>query len=147
MATSGKAPLAISDQPPKRPRGQPTKYDPAYCDEIIEVCSQGHSITGFAGKIGVDRDTISEWAKVHPEFSVALKRAKAAATYGIETDANGIRKRGGGPGAATMAIFQLKNFASDEYIDKAEVKNTGDPSNPVVHVIERRIVDPNNPDG
>ena len=121
--------------------GRPSKYDPAYCADIVETCAQGYSITGFAGKIGVDRDTITEWAKVHPDFSLAVKRAKAAATYGIESDANGIRKRGGGPGAATMAIFQLKNFAGDEYVDKAEVKNTGDPANPVVHRIESVIVD------
>ena len=143
MARRASAPPAAL----KRPVGRPTKYDPAFCEEIVEVCAEGHSITGFAGKIGVDRDTITEWAKVYQEFSVALKRAKAAATYGIEKDANGIRKRGGGPGAATMAIFQLKNFAEHEYTEKSETKLTGDPDHPVaIRAIERIIVDPNPPD-
>jgi hypothetical protein len=114
------------------PGGRPSKYDPAYCEQVVTFCAAGYSITGFAGSIGVDRDTISEWGKVHPEFSVALRRAKAAAIYGLETDANGIRKKGGGPGAATMCIFGLKNFAPEEYADRIETKHTGDANNPVV---------------
>ena len=30
----------------------------------------------FAKHIGVDRDTVKEWAKVHPEFSAAIKKAE-----------------------------------------------------------------------
>lgn len=86
-------------------RGRPTKYDPAYCEEIIkyfdkppqkieykrEYNNDGSirkeepiilgndfpSLAGFAAFIGVNQDTIFEWAKVHKDFSEAISRAKA----------------------------------------------------------------------
>lgn len=55
--------------------GRPTKYDPKYCEMLIEHRSQGFSMESFAAKIGVNRDTLLEWARVHPEFSGAKKDA------------------------------------------------------------------------
>ncbi len=56
--------------------GAPTKYDPKYCEEIIEHAKHlGGTYQSFAIKLGVHSDTIQEWAKVHPDFSVAKKRA------------------------------------------------------------------------
>jgi len=83
--------------------GQPTKYDKKYCDEIMDyfdiephfetpviitykdgttkeevkfLPSDLPTLAGFAVKIGVHRDTLNEWSKNNPEFSVAIKRAK-----------------------------------------------------------------------
>ena len=55
-----------------------------------------------------------------------------------------VASSGGGSGQSTMIIFGLKNFAPDEYADRVEQKQVGDPANPVVHRIERVIVDPAN---
>ncbi len=55
--------------------GRPTLYEEKYCDQIIKHLSDGRSLTSFAAKIGVNLDTIYEWAKVHPEFSEAKKTA------------------------------------------------------------------------
>ena len=107
-------------------RGRPTLYRSKYCKEIVEFCAEGFSITGFAGSIGVNRDTISEWASSHPEFSVALKNAKSAATFSLEKDARRIRQKGAGPGTATMVIFGLKNFAPDEYSDNRQSQQERD---------------------
>lgn len=72
------------------PIGRPSLYKPEYCQQIIDYFSVGTSIVnvmgketptdfpskaGFAIKIGVSKDTLNEWAKVHPDFSVAYKRA------------------------------------------------------------------------
>jgi hypothetical protein len=51
----------------------PAKYEPRFCQLLIEHMSEGLSIEAFAGVIRVHKDTIYEWAKVHPEF----KEAKA----------------------------------------------------------------------
>ena len=51
-------------------KGRPSVYDPAFCDEIVEFCSQGFSITAYAGSIGVSRRTITEWTTVHEAFSL-----------------------------------------------------------------------------
>lgn len=53
--------------------GRPTKYQPEYCDELIEYMSRGMTLKAFAGKISVNVDTVFEWLKVHPEFSDAYK--------------------------------------------------------------------------
>ena len=57
----------------KRPPGRPSKYKPEYCEMLLDHCAKGLSFAAFAGLIGVNIDTISEWAKVHDEFSVAKK--------------------------------------------------------------------------
>src|SRR4051794_28248464 len=90
--------------------GRPTKYDPRYCDDIVAFCGQGYSITAFAGSIHVARSTIQEWAAAHDEFSVAVKRAKAASALWWEQRSRTVAERGGGNGAATMIIFNLKNM-------------------------------------
>jgi phage terminase large subunit len=56
--------------------GRPSKYDPSFCDLVIELGAQGKSKAQLAASIGVSRETIDLWAKVHPEFSDALKFAK-----------------------------------------------------------------------
>lgn len=58
--------------------GRPTKYDPKYCDMLVEHMSEGLSFESFAGVVGVCFDTVHEWAKVHPEFSDAKRRGRAA---------------------------------------------------------------------
>ena len=74
---------------PRPVMGRPTKYRPEYCREILEHFdvdfhnkSQTKAVplnflSAFARKIGVCRDTLDEWCKVHPEFSDAYKKAKA----------------------------------------------------------------------
>lgn len=83
--------------------GRPTDYKPEYIDlliayfseppykevmkrvvtkdgDAIEVpedkASDFKSLAGFALSIGVHKDTLLEWSKVHPEFSGAYKKAK-----------------------------------------------------------------------
>lgn len=79
--------------------GRPTLYDPKYVDEILDYFNvpsfdveiscdkEGNetqkripnslpTLAGFACKIGVDRTSIWEWSKKHPEFSNAIKLCK-----------------------------------------------------------------------
>ncbi len=58
--------------------GQPTKYNPEYCQQLIDHMAQGNPFETFGVLIGTHRDTLFEWAKVHPEFSDAKKRGKDA---------------------------------------------------------------------
>jgi len=51
------------------PAGQPTKYDPSYCELLLDHMSKGLSFVSFGGVVGVCRDTLFEWKKVHKEFS------------------------------------------------------------------------------
>lgn len=61
--------------------GRPSSYKPEYCQTLIEHMASGLSFESFAGKIGVDRDTLYEWTKVHPEFSDAKKKGTEACLF------------------------------------------------------------------
>lgn len=56
--------------------GRPTRYIPAYCTLVKKLCKIGATDDQIADFIGIHRDTLYEWKKVHPEFSDALKTAK-----------------------------------------------------------------------
>ena len=57
--------------------GQPTKYRPEYCEKVIKHMEEGNSFWSFAGIISVSFDTLSEWTKVHPEFSESKRIGQA----------------------------------------------------------------------
>lgn len=101
--------------------GRPTKYDPAYCEQVIDFMSQGYSVTAFAGSIGVARDTVYHWAKENPEFSDALNTARAASAVWWEERLRAVAERG--EGNATAAIFGLKNRVAHEWRERQEVQH------------------------
>src|ERR1700744_346811 len=96
--------------------GRPSDYDPKYCTEVIDCLAEGHSITGFAGRIRKNRDTIFEWRKAHKDFDEAVKIGIAAAAYFWEQ--RHIEFAKDGKGNAAGIIFGLKNRASDDWSDK-----------------------------
>lgn len=130
-----KAPKKTRDRP-----GQPTKYKPEYCEQIlaffnveptkfiteittfkngttkereVEVANNLPTLERFAFNLGVSRDSLQEWAKVHPEFSVAYKRAKE-----LQEQIWKVNALNGNYNAA-FAIFMGKNVYG--YKDKTEV--------------------------
>jgi hypothetical protein len=99
-------------EPPKEKKlpWRPSKYDPAFCDMVIEAMQEGFSLTGFAGQIGVSRSTIGEWMNEYP---------------------NAVGRRGGGPGTAQIIQFMLKNNAPDEYREKVAHEHSGPGGTPI----------------
>ena len=65
----------MSDADTKGPGGRPTKYDPAFCDRVIELGRLGKSRAWIASELNVSRDTLEEWERIHPEFSDAMDEA------------------------------------------------------------------------
>lgn len=73
------------------PGGRPTKYDPKYCQEMLDYFDRNPtekkngkeeavdfpSVAGFARRVGTAKSTIYEWARQHPEFSNVLTQCKA----------------------------------------------------------------------
>lgn len=102
--------------------GRPSKYNPAYCDLVIEDARLGFSLSAFAGGIDVDRDTITEWRKVHPEFDVACRTAKAVRTRYLET---GLMKEDATAPAVNARKFALVNCAPDDWRSETTLKHVG----------------------
>jgi len=132
--------MDAESKPTPRPTGRPTKYEERFCDLVEEKMGAGLSLTAFAWYIGVTRDTLNEWTRVHPLFSDAVMRAKAKRLLHWEMLGLRIAKDGGGQGSATMTIFGLKNMdrgASNEWTDRQEHELSGPGGAPMsVKVIE-----------
>lgn len=56
--------------------GRPSKYDPAYCERVIELGKEGKSLVQIAVALDMPKSTLQSWADQHIEFSAALTRAK-----------------------------------------------------------------------
>lgn len=96
----------------KRPEGRPTKYIPDVIypkiDQYLAMCGRENmalpSIEGLALALDVNKDTVMEWNKVHPEFSEYLKKVAALQKEQLINDG----MYGGKEVNSSMAIFLLK---------------------------------------
>lgn len=132
MADDDKPKQPFAELPPAldiKKIGRPSKYDPTYCDLVLELGAEGMSKAQMAACIGVNRDTLQEWSRVHPEFSVALKNATELALAWWETAGQRNMTRQGFN--ATAYIFQMKNRFRDEYRDVAAMEHTGKDGGPI----------------
>jgi len=123
-ATAPAAPASNTPKPDKakRKRGRPSKYDPAFCDLVLELGEQGKSRMQMAARLGVTYDTFLEWQKRHPDFLEAVKFSQVLAQEWWE-DAG---QRGLTMGKAfngVAFVFQMKNRFRTDYSDKIEVKH------------------------
>lgn len=119
------------------PGGRPSKYDPAYCDAVVEHLKDGASLTSFAAEIDVARSTIGEWMTEHPEFSAACARAKAKCAAWWEKTNRTLASTGmGNQGACKLG---LTNMAAEDWREKIETEHSGTVT---YSKVERTIVDP-----
>jgi len=58
---------------PKNRGGRPTKYRPEMCVQAIQSLSTGQGMLETACHLKVLHETMSDWAKIYPRFSVAIK--------------------------------------------------------------------------
>lgn len=63
------------DSKPKPIMGRPTQYRPEFCQMLKDDMAQGRSFEAFAGLAGVDKVTLYEWVKKHPDFANAKREA------------------------------------------------------------------------
>ena len=101
--------------------GRPSKYDPAFCEQVEATMRDGFSKMAAAGRLGVCYNTVRAWMDEHPEFLQAVKRGEAARTEKLETD---LLSAETGP-QVTSRIFALKNAAPDEWRDKQQTELSG----------------------
>ncbi len=54
--------------------GRALKYDPAFCDRIIEMAQDGQFPEVWCATIGIHRATFYAWGNKYPEFDEAIMR-------------------------------------------------------------------------
>lgn len=102
-------------------KGRPSKFKPAYVQEVVNHMAEGASLTSFAGEIGVARSTINEWIANHPDFSEAVNVGKAKCAAWWEKVNRSIAREGGGTGSAQACALGLKNMAREDWVERSEV--------------------------
>lgn len=55
------------------------KYDPSYCDSVVELGKVGRSPAQIATALGICRNTLDSWKREYPPFCEALTRARTEA--------------------------------------------------------------------
>lgn len=111
------------EQKPKHPGGRPTDYREEYCDRVIQLGVDGKLPAQMAAALDVTKQTLHEWARVHPEFSYAFDRARVhAESWHLEkATETAIGQRGGN---APMAKFLLS--AAFGYRETSGVEHSGE---------------------
>lgn len=107
------------------PAGRPSKYDPVYCERVIELGKEGASKAEMAADLGVWYSTFDLWTSTHSEFSEAVKEALRQSQAWWERQGR-LATFGGVEGFnATSYIFQMKNRFSDDWKDKRHEEVSG----------------------
>lgn len=105
----------------KRAIGRPSKYKPEYCEMLIEHMKTGLSFETFATVVGAGRETIYEWARVHPEFSDAkTKGFEENLAFWEKAGISGMLGHIQGFNAAVF-IFNMKN--RHHWRDKVDIES------------------------
>lgn len=124
----------MKEEKKKHGAGRPSKYRPEYCELLLKYMVPTVSYTdegkpiygpypmlqGFAHSIGVLHETLNEWAKRYPEFTVAMKKAKAMQEQELFTGALSNRYN------CAVAIFGLKNNHGWKDKQEHEVSASGE---------------------
>lgn len=85
--------------------GRPTKYKDEYCEQVEKLCKLGATDKEIADFFNVNIDTITEWKKVHYEFSVSIKKGKLLADANV---AEALYKKATGFENEEVKIFQYE---------------------------------------
>lgn len=123
--------------------GCPPKYKPEYCQQVIDFMGKGYSLTAFAGHIKVARETIYDWERRYPDFSDAIKKARAARLSALEE----VLLKATNSHTVTARIFALKNAAPSEWRDRHDVEHSGDLNFQIVNYGEEEAISVTNGNG
>lgn len=100
------------------PVGRPSKYDPSYCDKVIELGKLGKSFEQMASMLDVGITTFKRWREEHEEFRTSMEDAHGHAQtwWEDQAQANLIEHKDGkrintGLWSRSMAARFPKNYS------------------------------------
>jgi transposase-like protein len=102
--------------------GCPTKYDPKFCEDVIEQMAKGYSKEAVAGYLGISKDTLYRWIKEHKEFSDAVHIGETKSQFLWESKAvdYSVHTKDGKRLDSRIYSLQMKNRFN--WTDKKEIE-------------------------
>ena len=124
--------------------GRPTKYDPAYCQKVVELGRLGKSIEQMAGMLNVSKKTLYNWRDAHDDFLHALDEAHdLALMWWEDTAQNNIveTKEGERVNASLWSRSMAARFPK-KYRQEVKQEITGADGAPLLTAIQVSFVEP-----
>lgn len=119
------------DDEGKHPGGRPSAYDPAFCEQVIELGKLGMSPAEIAMELGHPRTTMLGWADAHEEFSTALIHARDFSLAWWERQAREGLNKGAQFNTNLWAKAIGGRFPQEPYRERVQL--TGKDDGPIQH--------------
>ena len=113
--------------------GRPTKYDPKYCDQVIELGREGKSKMQMSSIMSVPGATFKAWEQGQPDFRAAMEFAmELAQAYWEDLGHDHLREAPGGVklNAGLWSRSMSARFPAT-YSERAKVEVTGKDGGPI----------------
>jgi hypothetical protein len=127
----------------KRERGRPTKYPKDACERILQYGREGMCMAEMASEFEVTRETLYEWARVHPEFSDSLTRAQELSEgYWARQVRDGLKKSPSEfQGQANLKYMaqRFRGWSEKAHVDTRETEPGDEPDTPDVRGEARKV--------
>ena len=127
---------------PEMPFGRPTKYPSDACERVLQYGREGMCMAEMASEFEVTRETLYEWARVHPDFSDSLQRAQEASEgYWAKQVRDGLKMPPSEfQGAANLKYMaqRFKGWSEKAHVDTREVDPADDAETPDLRGEARR---------
>lgn len=102
----------------KNKGGRPTDFYPELGEQILELMTEGLSLTAAAAELNIHRQRVYEWKDRYPQFADDIKLSQGKRQLFLE-------RRLLNPDATssiiTSTIFALKNASPDDWREKQEI--------------------------
>ena len=131
----------------KRPVGRPSLYDPAYCEQVIELGKLGKSVEQIASRLGISLRVMYDWRDTHPEFLHALEEAKQheLAWWEDQADCYMVETKDGPRLNASIWSRSMAARFPKKYRESLKQEITGADGAPLVTGIQVTFIKPDEP--
>lgn len=127
--------------------GRPSKYDPKYCNEIVELGKEGFSRWQICSRLDIGIGNMKAWEGAHEEFRAALEESRLhALAYWEDLAHDHIREAPGGVKLNTgLWSRSMAARFPDQYRENSKVELTGKNDGPIeidhVHDFSNALLD------
>jgi hypothetical protein len=113
--------------------GRPSKYDSAYCEQVVELGKLGKSRWAIASELGITPSNLKEWEAVHDDFQTALAIARQdSLAYWEALAENHMIETPGGPKINTgLWSRSMAARFPEQYRENSKMEVTGKNEGPI----------------
>lgn len=127
--------------------GRPSKYDPAYCDQVVALGEEGLSRWQICSRLGIGIHNMNAWEGAHEDFRRALEQARLdALAYWEDLAHDHIREAPGGVKLNTgLWSRSMAARFPEQYRENSKVEVTGKNDGPIevdmIHDFSQSLLD------